>query len=128
MTYRYAPLHANDKLSGAGDARPTAQQIIDDNNLVGKLDGKVALVTGCSSGLGIETARALLSTGMKVFVTARDEAKAHRVLADMLASDRCELLMLDLNSLESVEACAREFLKRSDKLNILINNAGMQAI
>lgn len=124
MTNRYAALHYNDKISGAGDARPTAQQIIDDNDLRGKFNGKVALVTGCSSGLGIETARALLSTGMKVFVTARDEVKARRVLADMLDSDRCELLLLDLSSLQSVEASAKEFLARSDKLNILVNNAG----
>lgn len=127
MPSRYAAVHAADKLAGAGDARPSAQQIINDNDLVGKLTDKVALVTGCSSGLGIETARALKSTGMKVFVTARDEAKARAALGTTLEPGRCELLLLDLSSTHSVEACARTLLARTATLNLFIANAAIMA-
>jgi hypothetical protein len=58
---RYAAAHAN--LNGPGDARPTALQIIKDEGLEGNFPDKVFLVTGCSSGIGPETARALSATG-----------------------------------------------------------------
>lgn len=75
MSSRYAAVHEHEKLNGPGDARPTAQQVVDDNDLKGNLVGKVALVTGCSSGIGIETARALKSTGATVYVTVRNLEK-----------------------------------------------------
>jgi len=58
---KYAAVHASH--NGPGDARPTALQIIKDEVLEGKLVGKVILITGCSSGIGIETAKALYTTG-----------------------------------------------------------------
>ena len=125
MPGRYAEAHVSTK--GAGDARPTALGIIKDEGLEGKLSDKVVLITGCSSGLGIETARAMSATGAKVYCTARDEAKGRKALEGILEPGRVELLLLDLNSLESVRACAKEFLSKSDKLNIIINNAGIMA-
>lgn len=67
MTSKYAAVHESPK--GPGDARPTALQIIKDENLKGELSGKVAFVTGCSSGIGLETARALFATGATLFLT-----------------------------------------------------------
>ena len=128
MESRYASVHEKDQLNGPGDARPTAQQIIDDNDLRDKLAGKVALITGCSSGLGVETARALKSTGATIYVTVRDTTKGQAALADILEQGRVEILSLDLNSLESVEACARDFLAKSSTLNILINNAAIMGV
>ena len=125
MPGRYAEAHASPK--GADDARPTGLNIIKDNDLEGKLSDKVVLITGCSSGLGVETARALAATGAKVFCTARDEAKGKKALEGVLKPGHVELLLLDLNSLDSVRACAKDFLSKSDKLNILINNAGIMA-
>lgn len=113
---------------GPGDGRPTASQIVEDNNLVEGLNGKVILVTGCSSGLGIETARALKATGAKLFVTARNQKKGEDALKDVLEPGKVELLDLDLNSLESVRKCAKELLSKTSSLNIVINNAGIMAL
>lgn len=74
MTTRYAAVHESPK--GPGDARPTAMQIIENESLQGQWTDKVALVTGCSSGIGVETARALYETGATLFLTARNLAKA----------------------------------------------------
>ncbi|KAJ4368979.1 hypothetical protein N0V83_006061 [Neocucurbitaria cava] len=119
----YAAAHKNPQ--GPGDARPTALQIVKDNDLTGKLEGKVALITGTSSGLGIETARALKATGMRVFGAVRNIAKATEALKDDLEPGHLELIHLDMNSLASVRACAQELLSKTDKLHIFIANAGI---
>ncbi|ATZ47691.1 hypothetical protein BCIN_03g00030 [Botrytis cinerea B05.10] len=111
--------------SGPGDARPTAQQIIQDEGIEGQWANKTILITGCSSGLGVETARALAATGATLYLTVRDVAKTKAILGDLLQLDRIHLLTLDLNSLASVRSCASEFLSRSESLNILIENAGV---
>ena len=125
MASRYAAAHQSPK--GPGDSRPTALDIVNDEGLQGKLVDKVALITGCSSGIGIETARALNATGAKLFLGVRDVAKGQAALSDILEPGRVELLKMDLNSLDSVRAAAAEFLERSKTLNILINNAGIMA-
>lgn len=127
MTDRYAEVHQPANLNGPGDSRPTAQQIIEDNNLRDALPDKVILITGCSSGIGIETARALKSTGAKIYVTVRNPQKAQDVLADLIEPGKSEVLVCDQNSLSSVESCAKEFLSKEKTLNILINNAGIMA-
>lgn len=121
----YESIH--DQPKGPGDERPTASQIIDDNQLQGEWSGRTVLITGCSSGLGIETARALLKTGATLYLTARNLEKAKTALGDIATSDRIHLLELDLNSLASVRKCADAFLARSTNLNILIANAGVMA-
>lgn len=125
MTSKYAAAHASTK--GPGDARPTALQIIQDEGLEGKLQGKVAFITGCSSGIGIESARALSATGATVYAAVRDLEKGKVALGDILSPGRVELLKLDLSSLSSVRECVKEFLTKSSTLNILINNAGIMA-
>lgn len=119
---------AHEEPKGPGDQRPTALQIIQDNNLVGQWSDKVILITGCSSGIGIETARALKETGAKIYATARNLDKAKSQLGDILQPGRVELLELKLDSLASVRACAKEFQSKEDKLNVLINNAGVMAL
>lgn len=61
MDTKYAAVHASP--NGPGDARPTALQIVKDEGLEGKWDGKVIFITGCSSGLGVSRslARTFLS-------------------------------------------------------------------
>jgi NAD(P)-dependent dehydrogenase (short-subunit alcohol dehydrogenase family) len=122
----YAAAHENPQ--GEGDARPTALQIIHDEGLVNKMTDKVMLVTGSSSGLGIETVRALHATGAHIFMQVRDMEKGQQVLEEILATSegkaKLELIRIELDSFTSVRAGAAEFLKKSDKLNVLVNNAG----
>ena len=122
---KYRAAHQNPQ--GEGDSRPTSVQVVEDEGLIGKLSDKVVLITGTSSGIGIETARAMALTGAKVYCTVRNVKKGEDALSDILEPGRVELLEMDLNSLESVRAAAKDFLSKSDKLNILINNAGVMA-
>ncbi|KAG4433162.1 hypothetical protein IFR05_011346 [Cadophora sp. M221] len=124
MESKYTASHKSPK--GPGDSRPTALQIIKDENFTGQLHDKVILITGCSSGLGIEAARALKTTGAKLFLTARNLEKGRKALGGILESDSVELLLLDLGSLESVRNCVKELQQKTTILNILINNAGVR--
>ncbi|KEF60408.1 uncharacterized protein A1O9_01969 [Exophiala aquamarina CBS 119918] len=128
MTTRYAEAHAVSNLAGPGDARPTALQIIKDNDLEGKLSDKVIFVTGTSSGLGIEIVRALKATGAKIYATARNLDKAREALSELIEPGKVELLPLDTSSLASVRSAAKEFLSKESQLNLLINNAGIMAV
>ncbi|OBS24501.1 hypothetical protein FPOA_05042 [Fusarium poae] len=123
MTDRYVAVHK--AANGPGDARPTAVQIIKEENLEGKLKDHVVFITGCSAGIGIDTAKALYLTGATLYLTARDLDKAKAALVDIVQDDRVHLLELDLESLDSVRSCATTFLSESPKLNILICNAGV---
>ncbi|KAH7024218.1 hypothetical protein EDB80DRAFT_808536 [Ilyonectria destructans] len=123
---RYAEAHANPQ--GPGDARPTALQIIQDEAAENTLQGKVIVITGTSSGIGIETVRALSTTGAKLFLTARNLTKAKTALADIFKPSRMELVEMDQDSLASVRAAAAQILSKTDKINILVNNAGIMAV
>ena len=123
---RYAERFTSPK--DPGDERPTAAQIIKDYDLGGKLAGKVALVTGGLTGIGLESVRALHETGADVYVAGLEPEKSRNVVVNMLESSKgagkIELIELDLNSLESVKKAAQTFLEISQSLHILINNAG----
>ncbi|KAL4970925.1 uncharacterized protein BDV14DRAFT_194711 [Aspergillus stella-maris] len=125
MPSRYSAVHKNPK--GPGDDRPTALGIVKDNNLVNALAGKIAIVTGASSGIGIETAKALKATGMHVYAAVRDLEKAKRALGDALEPGKLDMLHLDLSSLASVRSFAAAFFARETTLHVLVNNAGIMA-
>jgi NAD(P)-dependent dehydrogenase (short-subunit alcohol dehydrogenase family) len=94
------------------------------------LEGKRALVTGASGGLGLETARALAAHGAEVILAARDAAKteaALRSIRDQVPGARVTGTELDLASLASVRACAARLRKDYDRLDLLINNAGVMS-
>jgi len=94
------------------------------------LHGKVALVTGGSSGLGQETARALADKGAHVILTARDVPKGEAVAAAIRAStgnQGVEVEKLELDSLAGIRSFAERFLARHEELHILVNNAGVMA-
>ena len=89
------------------------------------LSGKVALVTGGYSGLGLETVRALAGAGAKVFVAARRPEVAAKDL-EGVAGD-VTILMLDLCDPVSIDAFAVDLARHTAKLDILINNAAIMA-
>ncbi|KAI4724803.1 short-chain dehydrogenase [Aureobasidium sp. EXF-10728] len=125
----YLARHAN--LRGIGDDRPTALEIVQDLKAEGTLKDAVVLITGCSAGLGVETARALYLTGAKLYLTFRNLEKGRAAIEAITegapAGQTIEFLNLDLGDLESVRAAAAEFKSRSKRLDILINNAGVMA-
>ncbi|KAH8668880.1 hypothetical protein BX600DRAFT_480824 [Xylariales sp. PMI_506] len=123
---KYAAAHANPQ--GPGDARPIALQIIHDEGVEGQLRDKVIVITGTSSGIGIETVRALSATGARLFLTARSPDKAKTALADIYDPSHMELIQMEQGSLASVRAAASEILAKTDKINILVNNAGIMAV
>ncbi|KAM0140195.1 hypothetical protein ACHAO1_002424 [Botrytis cinerea] len=123
----YAASHINPQ--GPGDARPTALQIIQDESLIGKLAGKVIVLTGSASGIGLETARALSATSATLFLTARDIQKAKTSLDGILEPDRVTLVEMDSTSFASIRTAAEVILEKSKhRVNILINNAGVMGI
>ncbi|KAH8596721.1 hypothetical protein B0O99DRAFT_509461 [Bisporella sp. PMI_857] len=124
----YRESYKPENVLGPGDGRPTAWQVIKDEGLEGTLTDKVILITGTSSGIGIETARALAATGALVFLGVRNLTKAIHVHADIL-SPHVRLLEVDISSLSSVREAAAQLLAASgNRLNLLINNAGVLAV
>ncbi len=95
------------------------------------LTDRVAVVTGANSGLGLESARELARAGARVFLAARNpdkaEAARHDILTDV-PSARLDLLELDLASLSSVRSAASSLTEATERIDILINNAGVMGI
>jgi NAD(P)-dependent dehydrogenase (short-subunit alcohol dehydrogenase family) len=95
--------------------------------------GRIAVITGASAGLGLETARILASCGAKVILACRDIAKGEAA-ADMIASSvaadrrRLQVVPLNLASLASIHGAADEIRAHSSRIDLLINNAGVMAI
>lgn len=90
--------------------------------------GRIAIVTGANTGLGFETAKGLASKGAKVIMACRNEAKANQAMADIkkvVVDADLEFIKLDLNSLKSVKAFAKTFNSKYQRLDLLINNAGL---
>ncbi|RKN09574.1 SDR family NAD(P)-dependent oxidoreductase [Streptomyces radicis] len=106
--------------SGFG-ARSTADDVLRGIDLTGRL----ALVTGGYSGIGLETTRALVRAGARVVVPARRRALAEEVLADL--ADEVEIDELDLADLDGVRDFAARFLATGRSIDILIANAGIMA-
>ncbi|MEU6889827.1 oxidoreductase [Streptomyces viridosporus] len=85
--------------------------------------GRVALVTGASRGIGLETARVLASRGAHVILACRSTERAREAASSIGGSTRA--VRLDLASLESVRRAADEVRRRYGRLDLLVNNAGV---
>ena len=91
------------------------------------MGSKVAVVTGANSGIGFETAKELAAQGFKVIMVCRNLEKA-RVSAKVIkesAVANIEIMQADLASFASIKAFAMSYLKNNERLDILINNAGL---
>ena len=93
--------------------------------------GRVAIVTGANTGIGFETAAALAAKGARVVLACRNPQKAEAALGRIQArTPDADLVFVDfdLASLASVEKCADVFRADHDRLDLLINNAGIMAV
>ena len=91
--------------------------------------GRIALVTGANSGLGLETARALAQGGATVLLACRQRSRGEAVRQQLLPLARAglEVIDLDLADLASVAAAASQVQREFGRLDLLINNAGVMA-
>jgi protochlorophyllide reductase len=94
--------------------------------------GRLALITGASSGLGLETARALVARGATVILGCRSRVRSERARQELLTAaahgGAVDLLDLDLADLVSVLGAAQQLAERYGRLDLLINNAGVMGL
>ncbi|MBD2840745.1 SDR family NAD(P)-dependent oxidoreductase [Erythrobacter rubeus] len=102
-----------------------------DEVLAGKdMSGMTVFITGGNSGLGLETGRAMSAKGAHVVLAGRDQSKLDEAVAAIRAehpNGELETIICDLGSLESVRKCGADAAERFDKIDLLINNAGVMA-
>lgn len=103
----------------------TADDVLEGHDLT----GRTAFITGGYSGLGKETARAMAAKGAHVILAGRDAGKLEEAARDIAGETNAtvDTIVCDLASLDSVRASAREANERFDKIDLLINNAGVMA-
>src|SRR5690349_20109418 len=100
------------------NAKSTTDEVIKGIDLT----GKIAIVTGGNTGIGLETTKTLAAVGAKVIVPARDIEKAKRNLQD---TQNVEVERMDLIDPKSIDIFASNFLQSGRPLHLLINNAGI---
>jgi NAD(P)-dependent dehydrogenase (short-subunit alcohol dehydrogenase family) len=104
---------------GSGfNAKSTASEVAKGIDLT----GKIAIVTGGNTGIGLETVKVLAAAGAAVIVPARDMEKAKENLQGF---PLVEIEAMDLSRPETIDAFAKKFLSSGRALHLLINNAGM---
>lgn len=104
-------------------------------NDIPDLSGRTAVVTGANSGLGYETTKALAAAGARVVMACRTLTKAKGAQAKLIEDleqtldkpPKIELELVDLSSLETVDAFVARIFDQYDNLDLLINNAGVMA-
>jgi NAD(P)-dependent dehydrogenase (short-subunit alcohol dehydrogenase family) len=92
------------------------------------MTGKTCLVTGATSGIGKQTAMRLATLGAEVIIVARDEARGRGAAGEirrLVPSARVEVMTADLSSLAQVRRLAADVLAAHDRLDVLVNNAGV---
>ena len=95
------------------------------------LSGRTAVVTGANGGLGLETARALTGAGAHVIMAARNQDKARAAESSIRASHgeaSLEIVPLDLGSLASVRSAAEAIAGHHERIDLLVNDAGLMAL
>ena len=100
-------------------------------NKIPDLTGKIIVITGANSGIGFETAREIARKGAEVIVASRNPIKAERAIhtiMDEILGAKLKYIELDLASLESIKAFSRQFNSTYDRLDILLNNAGIMLV
>jgi NAD(P)-dependent dehydrogenase (short-subunit alcohol dehydrogenase family) len=88
------------------------------------IEGKVALVTGGSRGIGFMIARGYVEAGAKVYISARKKEACDQAAAELSKIGPCAAITADLSTTEGCKHLAEELAAKESSLNILVNNAG----
>src|SRR5260370_41201748 len=89
---------------------------------------RVGVVTGASSGIGLHTAVGLARAGMRVVLVGRDRTRtetARRFVTERSGSDRVEIAVADFSQLAEIRRLAEEILSAHERIDVLVNNAGL---
>jgi NAD(P)-dependent dehydrogenase (short-subunit alcohol dehydrogenase family) len=107
-------------------------RIIAPSNALNAMQGKTVLITGANQGIGKAAAQVLAQKGARVVIVARNAEKGRAAVADIEAgclsasgSKNVELIVADLSSQDQVRRVATEFKAKYDRLDVLVNNAGV---
>lgn len=93
--------------------------------LISTVKGKNAIITGASSGIGLNVAHLLAKAGAHVILVSRTRETLEAVQADIIAAGgSASVYPCDLNDMNAIDVCAKEILKKEGAIDILINNAG----
>lgn len=88
------------------------------------LEGKTALITGGSRGIGLMIAQGYVAAGVHVYISSRKAAVCDAVAEELSAMGRCTSLPADISTAEGCQDLADAFMEQESKLDILVNNAG----
>ena len=91
------------------------------------MKGKICIVTGSNSGIGKETTLGLANMGATVVMVVRDQRRgenAQREIMRQTGNNSVDLMMCDLSSMNSIQHFVKEFKRKYDRLDVLVNNAG----
>jgi len=94
------------------------------------LQDKTMLITGATGGIGLSTAAAVAGRGARVLVTGRNRDTAQAAVAQLKArsgNDRIDFLLADLSTQAGVRSLVQQVTTRTDRLDVLVNNAGLAA-
>ena len=93
------------------------------------MSGKICIVTGSNSGIGKETALALVEMDATVIMVVRNQKKGQKTLNEIIAqtgNHSVSLMLCDMSSMASIRSFAKEFKKKYSRLDVLVNNASGQ--
>ncbi|WP_319460848.1 RhlG family 3-oxoacyl-ACP reductase [Micromonospora sp. RTP1Z1] len=88
------------------------------------VEGKTVLVTGGSRGIGLMIARGFVQAGAKVIISSRKAEVCERVAKELSAQGHCEAIPADLSHDKGAQGLATAVRERTDRLDVLVNNAG----
>ena len=88
------------------------------------LEGRTALITGGSRGIGRMIAAGFLAQGARVYISSRKAAACDQTAAELSSAGPCFSLPADVSTLEGARALVKAYAARESKLDILVNNAG----